>query len=174
MDDRDASPASSSTIVAVGKHRRRLHRHAPDEDGGDPAACTGKSCQSCTAGVIADCVAVCCCPCGVVNILTLAFLKLPWAVARKCVGGRRRKSRRGMLEEMRGRDGNSEKGRAEDGTSEIVSSSIGGGVGEGGLGNDNFGAEFRAEDVWLELYEVGHLGFGRVSFTGVPFHDRGS
>ncbi|KAK6129334.1 hypothetical protein DH2020_036942 [Rehmannia glutinosa] len=53
-------------------------------------------------------------------------------------------------------DGISEKGRVEDGTSEIVV-------------NDNF----RAEDVWLEMYEVGHLGFGRVSFTGVPpFHNK--
>lgn len=32
-----------------------------------------------------------------------------------------------------------------------------------------FGEEermFEAEKVWLELYQVGHLGFGRVSFTG--------
>ncbi|KAE8668705.1 hypothetical protein F3Y22_tig00112287pilonHSYRG00019 [Hibiscus syriacus] len=30
-------------------------------------------------------------------------------------------------------------------------------------GNSN--ARFEAEKVWLELYQVGHLGFGRVSFT---------
>ena len=24
-----------------------------------------------------------------------------------------------------------------------------------------------AERVWLELYQIGHLGFGRVSFTGI-------
>ncbi|KAL3624250.1 hypothetical protein CASFOL_033066 [Castilleja foliolosa] len=170
MDDQNASPASSSTIVAVGKNRRR---HSVEEDGGDPVVCAGNTCKSCTAGVIADCVAVCCCPCGVVNILALAFLKLPWAVARKCIGGggRRKSGRRGMLEEMRGRDGISEKGRAEDGSSEIVSSSVGAGVGEIGFGNDSFGP---ADNVWLELSEVRHLGFGRVSFTGVPFQDRGN
>ncbi|PIN01484.1 hypothetical protein CDL12_26008 [Handroanthus impetiginosus] len=177
MDDRNPSPASSSSSAAVGKQCRRLRRHTEEEDGGDPVACTGKSCQSCTAGVIADCIAVCCCPCAVVNILALAFFKLPWAVARKCLAGRKRKSRRRVLEERRkrswgDRDGISEKVRVEDGTSEIVLSSTGGLIGE--ELNDNFSAEFRAEDVWLELYEVGHLGFGRVSFTGIPFHNKGN
>ncbi|KAL6518829.1 hypothetical protein OROHE_017582 [Orobanche hederae] len=172
MNDRNASPASSSSSAAVVKHCRRIHRHASEEDVGDPVACSGKSCRSCTAGVIADCVAVCCCPCGVVNILALAFVKLPWAVARRClVGSRKNKCRRrGMLEGMRDMGGNSENGRVEDGTSEIVLSSIGAGIGEGGsIIDDDFGAE----DVWLEL-ELGHLGFGRVSFTGVTIHDKGN
>ncbi|KAL0331962.1 UNVERIFIED_CONTAM: hypothetical protein Scaly_2097700 [Sesamum calycinum] len=178
MDDKYPSSASSSTSsTAVVKPCRR--RHAVEDDGGDPVACTGKSCQSCTAGVIADCVAVCCCPCAVVNILALAFFKLPWAVARKCLGGRKKKSRRGMLEgkkecsRLEDRGGISEKKRVENGTSENASSSPGGRIGEEEP-NDNFSAEFRAEEVWLELYEVGHLGFGRVSFTGVPFHDKGN
>ncbi|KAI3452438.1 hypothetical protein Pfo_009102 [Paulownia fortunei] len=177
MDDQNPSPASSSSSSAVGKHCRRLRRHAVEEDGGDPVACTGKSCQSCTAGVIADCVAVSCCPCAVVNILALAFFKLPWAVARKCLVGRKKKSRRRMLEERKccrgDKDGVSEKGRVEGGTSESVLSSVGAEIGEEEL-NDNFSAEFKAEEVWLELYEVGHLGFGRVSFTGVPFHNKGN
>ncbi|KAI3463008.1 hypothetical protein Pfo_019671 [Paulownia fortunei] len=101
MDDQNPSPASSSSSAAGGKHCRRLRRHLVEEDEGDPVACTGKSCQSCTAGVIADCVAVCCCPCAVVNILALAFVKLPWAVARKCLGRRKKKSRRKVLEEKR-------------------------------------------------------------------------
>ncbi|KAL6551485.1 hypothetical protein OROGR_007639 [Orobanche gracilis] len=172
MDDRNASPASSSPSAAVVKHCRRIHRHVPEEDVGDPVACSGKSCRSCTAEVIADCVAVCCCPCGVVNILALAFVKLPWAVARRCLVGVRKNKcrRRGMLEGMRDMDGNSEIGRLEDGTSEnVLSSSIGAGIVEGGSISDDFGAE----DVWLEL-ELGHLGFGRVSFTGVTIHDKGN
>ncbi|KAF3525515.1 hypothetical protein F2Q69_00046888 [Brassica cretica] len=28
-------------------------------------------------------------------------------------------------------------------------------------------ARVEAERVWLELYQIGHLGFGRVSFTGI-------
>lgn len=39
--------------------------------------------------------------------------------------------------------------------------------------NDDFGAELKGEEVWIELYELGHLGFGRVSFTGIPFQDKG-
>ncbi|KAL0450670.1 UNVERIFIED_CONTAM: hypothetical protein Slati_1623400 [Sesamum latifolium] len=128
MDDKYPSSASSSTssTVVVKPCRRR---HAVEEDGGDPVACTGKSCQSCT-GVIADCVAVCCCPCAVVNILALAFFKLPWAVARKCLGGRKKKSRRGMLEGKKecsreeDRGGISEKVRVENGTSENALSSL--------------------------------------------------
>ncbi|KAK4417777.1 hypothetical protein Salat_2190400 [Sesamum alatum] len=178
MDDKYPSSTTSSTSsTAVVKPCRR--RHAVEEDGGDPVSCTGKSCQSCTAGVIADCVAVCCCPCAVVNILALAFFKLPWAVARKCLAGRKKKSRRRrMLEGKKecsreDRVGIPEKGRVENGTSEIASSSPGGRICEDEQ-NDNFSAEFSAEEVWLELYEVGHLGFGRVSFTGVPFHDKGN
>ncbi|KAL0431656.1 UNVERIFIED_CONTAM: hypothetical protein Sradi_0791600 [Sesamum radiatum] len=177
MDDQNPSPASTSSSAAAVKDCRRLRRHSVDEDVGDPVACTGKSCQSCTAGVIADCVAVCCCPCAVVSILALAFVKLPWAVARKCLGRQRRKR---MLEERRkrgggDRDGISEKGRVEEGMSEIVLSCRGGVIGEEEEEvNDHFSAEFKAEEVWLELYEVGHLGFGRVSFTGIPFQDKGS
>lgn len=182
MDDRNRNPSpvsssssSSSSNAAVQRHRRR---YAVEEDGGDPAvACTGKSCQSCTAGVIADCVAVCCCPCAVVDIIALAFFKLPWAVARKCLGGLKRKTRRRreMLEQReccsRGdKDGISEKRRVEDGISEIVISPPGDGR---EVVNGNFSADFTAEEIWLELYGVGHLGFGRVSFTGVPFSQQG-
>ncbi|KAL3629207.1 hypothetical protein CASFOL_026429 [Castilleja foliolosa] len=168
MDDRDPPPATLST--SIGEHCC----HPVEEDGGDTVACNGKSCRSCTAGVIADCVAVCCCPCGVVNILTLAFLKLPLAVARRSIGGWRKKSKQDKVEEKSGGDGSLGEGRAEDGTSEIVSAAeAGDGVcgpaatGGGGLGNDDFGAE----DVWLELHEVEQMGFGRVSFSGVDFHE---
>ncbi|XP_057791769.1 uncharacterized protein LOC131008752 [Salvia miltiorrhiza] len=163
MCDRSASPpsSSSSSSSSVAAASRCRSRHFTEEDG-DAAACTGRSCQSCTAGVIADCVAVCCCPCAVVNLLTLAFVKLPWAVARRCLG-RRRERRRRLAEERRKRGGDGE------GAAEIVVN-----IGEELL-NDEFGAELKlGEDVWLELYELGHLGgFGRVSFTGIPFQDKG-
>ncbi|KAL8528220.1 hypothetical protein ACS0TY_005871 [Phlomoides rotata] len=159
MGDHTPSPSSSSSSAVVG---RRDRRRCAEEDDGDPVACTGKSCQSCTAGVIADCVAVCCCPCAVVNILTLAFVKLPWAVARKFLGRRKRKRRRRMLEEKR-RCGGGDRDGIE--MSEIVLSCE--------ELNDHFSAEFKGEDVWLELYEVGHLDFGRVSFSGIPFQEKG-
>ncbi|XP_073152473.1 uncharacterized protein [Henckelia pumila] len=128
-------------------------------------ACTGKSCQSCTAGVIADCVAVCCCPCAVVNLLALAFLKLPWAVARRCLGrAGKMKQKQKMVEEERewfeagDMDGISRKRRAcEVAVEEEARAKI--------------CAGFEIEEIW---YEVGHLGFGRVSFTGVDhLNDQG-
>ncbi|KAL3813798.1 hypothetical protein ACJIZ3_015066 [Penstemon smallii] len=168
MDDQNPSPASSSSSTAVAKHCRHLRRHAVEEESGDPVTCTGKSCHSCTAGVIADCVAVCCCPCAVVNIFALAFVKLPWAVARKCISRRKMKSRRRMMEEKRKCGGISEKERVEEGaSSEIVVSSP-------EIGEDELNDDFSAEEIWLELYEIGHLGFGRVSFTGIPFHNKGN
>ncbi|KAH6792136.1 hypothetical protein C2S52_002613 [Perilla frutescens var. hirtella] len=163
MDDRNPSPPPFSLSSGGGR------RHAADEDGGDAAACTGKSCQSCTAGAIADCVALCCCPCAVVNCFVLAFFKLPWAVARKCLRRRRKRRRRLMLEERkcggRDRDGISEKGWADGGMFEIVVSAA---VGEE--------AEecISAEEVWLELSEIGHLGFGRVSSARINFYSMGN
>ncbi|KAK1410102.1 hypothetical protein QVD17_36635 [Tagetes erecta] len=34
-------------------------------------------------------------------------------------------------------------------------------------GGCKYSARFEAERVWLELYKVDHLGFGRVSFNGI-------
>ncbi|XP_051141244.1 uncharacterized protein LOC127258445 [Andrographis paniculata] len=166
MDGQDSN-TSSTTAAAVVSRCCGGRRSEEDEDesaAAAAAACSGKSCQSCTAGAIADCVAVCCCPCAVVNFLTLAFLKLPWAVARRCLGRRSRRQQR-RLEAPEGRgdmEGISEKMRVEEGISEIALSASGVTVYER---NDNFGAEFKVEEVWLE---VGHMGFGRVSFTGTP------
>ncbi|XP_073274799.1 uncharacterized protein [Primulina huaijiensis] len=163
MDDQNSSPASSSPSAAVGRsiHHRR-GRHMVEDDDGDLVACTGESCQSCTAWVIADCVALCCCPCAVVNLLTLTFLKLPWAVARRCIRRRKKEKIRKLMDKERrcgggATDGISTKERVNERTSGIVWE-------EGAM--DNLGAVFSAEEIWLELYEVGHLAFGRVSFSG--------
>eukprot|EP00252_Welwitschia_mirabilis_P027520 TRINITY_DN9455_c0_g1_i1.p1 TRINITY_DN9455_c0_g1~~TRINITY_DN9455_c0_g1_i1.p1 ORF type:complete len:265 (+),score=26.48 TRINITY_DN9455_c0_g1_i1:486-1280(+) len=40
---------------------------------------------ACTAGVIADCAAICCCPCAFIHFLVLAFVKIPTALARSIV-----------------------------------------------------------------------------------------
>ncbi|CAA0833750.1 Unknown protein [Striga hermonthica] len=173
MDDSQrrspASTSSSSSSSTAGNQCRRFRRGGvvEEEDAGDPAVgCTGKSFQSCTAGVIADCVAVCCCPCAVVNILALAFVKLPWAVARRCIGGGRKRRRRRRLEGERkwceeGRDVICGDGMAGfETTSDRVLSGVV--VIEEGL-NDRFSAKGA---VWLE--------FGRVSFNGISFHDRGN
>ncbi|KAA3475468.1 transmembrane protein [Gossypium australe] len=139
-----------------GKGRSaRKKKNAIDEgekEGGDLMECSGKYCGSCTAGVIADCVAICCCPCALLNFLTLALIKLPWKMGRRCLGfgkmKRKRKKNSGTVNEgdgnFRGRDLKKKKKKKW-----------------------KFGARFEAESVWLELYQIGHWGFGRVSFTGL-------
>ncbi|KAK1404435.1 NADH-dependent glutamate synthase 1 [Heracleum sosnowskyi] len=100
--------------------------------------CSGKSC---TAGVIADCVALCCCPCALVNLLTLAFVKVPYMIGKKCLIKRKKKKEKKVnvlasqsSEEIEWAE-NERSGRIEE------------------------------EKIWLELYQIGHLGFGRLSFT---------
>lgn len=152
---------------AIGNHHQH-HRHAAadggDNDDGHPGdrriKCTGKSCKACTAGVIADCVAVCCCPCAVVDCLVLALFKVPWKVGRKCL--RRRKNKKngeGGRRQLDNSDGISRTVSLEEGALGIASSEFGNGEDEL---KDSFSARFDAEQVWLELYQVGHLGFGRV------------
>ncbi|KAA8530231.1 hypothetical protein F0562_004940 [Nyssa sinensis] len=148
---------------------RKEHRWLVEENG-DLIECSGKYCRSCTAGLIADCVALCCCPCAVVNFLALAFVKAPWMMGRKCLGlgkkkGRglekKRKCERIESDWVEDSDGNSRRERVEEGTLEIVTGF------EDAEEKDNLSARFEAETVWLELYQLGHLGFGRVSFTGI-------
>ncbi|CAH9125227.1 unnamed protein product [Cuscuta epithymum] len=161
----------------VGNNNRRSGGAVKkEEDAGDPIVCTGKTrCKSCTAGVIADCVAVCCCPCAVVDILVLALFKVPWTLGRKCLGLPRRK--RGSNGRGGGRICNRERGcsyRSDDVVSRM-GSVWGSGIESAGFGIEdlewvkgNFSARFNADEVWLELSEVGHLGFGRVSCTEIP------
>lgn len=132
----------------------KKHRHAVVVDD-DPIKCSGKSCRSCSGGLIADCIAVCCCPCAVVNILALAFLKFPWMVGRKCL----RMVKKKKLEE----NDKSTTDRVDTVEEGIVMTSST--FGDEEL-KDSFCAKNDVEQVWLDLYQVGHMGFGRLSFTG--------
>ncbi|XP_052188150.1 uncharacterized protein LOC127798660 [Diospyros lotus] len=134
------------------------HRHG-DENVGEIVKCSGEYCRSCAAAAVADCVAVCCCPCAVLSFFALAFFKAPWMVGRRCLGLGKKKAKK--LEKKRQyeteMDGSSRKESVEVATSEIVS---------GGFQDE--------ERVWLELYQLGHLGFGRVSFTGIQSQGKGN
>lgn len=142
----------------------------------DQAECTGRSCQSCVAVTLADCIALGCCPCAVVSLLGLAFVKAPLAVGRRCV--RRLRRRQGRLRhKKRVRDLDLVGSRAG------AKSAAGGGHGEPGAAPTSKGeddvvmalspgrevaAASDAEKVWLEMYQVGHWGFGRLSFSVNP------
>ncbi|KAG6382524.1 hypothetical protein SASPL_142077 [Salvia splendens] len=119
------------------------HRRAGAEEdgGGGRVTCTGKSCA---ARAIGDCVALCCCPCAVVNCFVLAFVKLPWAVARR----RLRRSRRRVEVER----------KCDEGMLEIEAA----------------GECVSAEELWIELAEIGHLGFGRISSAGINYYKKGN
>ncbi|PON33152.1 Transmembrane protein [Trema orientale] len=146
-----------------GAHPRNTEREM--DDGGDRAEieCSGRSCRSCTAALIADCVALCCCPCAVINFLAFAFVKVPWAVGRRCLGlGKKRRKRRETKRKKSSKKGGRDQYQNDSGTCVVErwwAEEV-----EGIMENSSPADE---ERVWLELYQVGHLGFGRVSFTGI-------
>ncbi|KAG4173569.1 hypothetical protein ERO13_A11G067000v2 [Gossypium hirsutum] len=151
-----------------GKGRSaRKKKSAIDEgekEGGDLMECSGKYCGSCTAGVIADCVAICCCPCALLNFLTLALIKLPWKMGRRCLGFGKMKRKRKKTSATVNEGDENFRGRVRV-EQEIWEFPAGFEEEEEEMGT--FGARFEAESVWLELYQIGHWGFGRVSFTGI-------
>ncbi|KAD5961121.1 hypothetical protein R6Q59_014107 [Mikania micrantha] len=151
-------------VKTTSEINKRCSRNAVED--GQAVGCSGKSCRSCTGGVIADCVAVCCCPCAVVNFFTLAFLKLPWMMGRKCLGhlGKKRKKKKLTNE---GKDGISRKEEGQNGDIGKVTTIVEVEVEDGESGSCKHSARFEAERVWLELYKVDNLGFGRVSFSGI-------
>ncbi|KAM1565649.1 hypothetical protein ACFX1Z_044427 [Malus domestica] len=161
---------TSSTGSTTTPARKSRYGYAVDDGAGDRIECTGRFCKSCSGALIADCVALCCCPCALVNFLTLAFVKVPWMVGRKCLGlgkkkGQKREKRRkckGGRSSKRGIEWVVERGEEEGKVPEI---SWRGGDGEEEMECDS--ARQEAERMWLELYQIGHLGFGRVSFTGI-------
>ena len=174
----------------VGPTSSRKSRYSVVEDGsgGDQIECSGKHCKACTAGLIADCVALCCCPCAVVNFLALAFVKVPWMVGRRLWLGFKKKKKgqsQSRLETKRKcskrsessgcvvveRDiGNVRRMRVDQ--EDILPEIASGFCEEEGM--ESGSARFEAERVWLELYQVGHLGFGRVSFTGIQSLGKGN
>lgn len=161
-------------IPTPGKHgthgNRKKSRRSPENDNGDLIECSGEYCRSCAAGFMADCVAVSCCPCAVVNLLALALVKLPWVVGRRCLGlGKtRQKLRRKRMCEKR---------EESEHVIERNGSLRRGSINDKALTMEYFGeleVEEQAERMLFEFYQVGHLGFGRVSFSGIQFPGKGN
>ncbi|XP_009618687.1 uncharacterized protein LOC107813005 [Nicotiana tabacum] len=183
---------NGAMITAVKNHRHVVAVDDDDDDASDQIECTGKSCKSCTVGVVADCVALCCCPCAVISILGLAFFKIPWIMGKKIlVKGKKKSSKK--LEKKKKKKKEMEKSYSyrdcvtyeldsidgisrrikvfedeEEEEAEKERTKWGIVIGEEEELKDKFSGRFiDAEEVWFELYEFGHLGFGRVSFTGI-------
>ena len=158
------SPRSKATHEAsYGGPAGNNSRFAVIEDGGDSIECSGKHCRSCTAGLIADCVALCCCPFAVLHCFALAFVKAPLMAGRKCCGLAKKnrkktgqKIQRSLSKRSIGYDVVLERNRDGNAKKEFDETDQ----------NGNCNASFETEKVWLELYQIGHLEFGRISFTG--------
>ncbi|XP_062185696.1 uncharacterized protein LOC133889219 [Phragmites australis] len=169
--------------------RGRFYYHDGHGDGGGPTAaavpvvdqadCTAQSCRSCVAVTLADVIALGCCPCAVVSLLGLAFVKAPLAVARRCL--RRLRRRQGDLrhkKRVRDMDPAAKAKCRAGGRGHWVPEADADAAlkGEEVLETDARGAAARrasssssgrldAEKVWMEMYRVGHWGFGRLSIS---------
>ncbi|KAI3976260.1 hypothetical protein MKX01_021802 [Papaver californicum] len=185
--------------------KRRRHPHVNDDHADGNAEvneCSNDHCSSCTANAVADCIAVCCCPCAIVNMFVLAFLKVPWMMGRKCYIFVKKKGKmlgksdnNGVSDESKvSSNSSSSSGFSRREYMDVVIErersntrrervmlvddeklvEFSSGLFVNGNGDDgqqrNFCARFEAEKAWLELYQLGHLGFGRVSFTGISTH----
>ncbi|KAJ0971697.1 hypothetical protein J5N97_019656 [Dioscorea zingiberensis] len=135
-------------------------RRSPSDEPTDMVECSGKSCRACTAFILADCIAVSCCPCAVVSLLTMAFFKVPLMFGRRFLSSLRKKGSKNVIIE--------EKGGGDEVVNDVVVSKTT--LAEGEVNaciNGHLFAGLEAERVWLEIYQVGNWGFGRVSFSGV-------
>lgn len=154
----EESPPRFSRAGPTKRKKRSNSRYAVDDGGGgEMIECSGKYCGSCTAGLIADCVALCCCPCAVLNILAFAFVKIPYMVGRRLLGvGKKEEKMKRKCKKVVELEG------GDDHDFVVLERNINNGV---LFVEDDEG--FSAEKIWLELYQIGHLDFGRVSFTGI-------
>ncbi|XP_026460964.1 uncharacterized protein LOC113362239 [Papaver somniferum] len=176
--------SGSSTRSATGLRKITRSRYPVHDDGVSDLniECSGQTCKSCSATVVADFVAICCCPCAVLNFLTLTLVKVPFTMGRK--GLRLIKKKCVLKEKKKQKGGKGNKGslppphgviidgveKCSRGGMELVSveGNIEIPIGNNNVNGEHFCARVEAERVWLEFYQVGHLGFGRVSFTGIP------
>ncbi|KAM0945982.1 hypothetical protein DsansV1_C09g0089951 [Dioscorea sansibarensis] len=152
------------------------HRSPRTDEPTDIVECSGKCCRACTAFILADCIAVSCCPCAVLSLLTMALFKVPLMVGRrffsslKKKGGnisnnnnKKKKKNTAVVVVEKGTNGDDEAVKdvivsknsfeEEEGVNACINGHLFGGL--------------EAERVWLEIYQVGNWGFGRVSFSGV-------
>ncbi|KAK1440874.1 hypothetical protein QVD17_06706 [Tagetes erecta] len=160
MTSRFQMGSSHEVVQTNGGISKRRGPNYPVEDD-DGVECSGKAC---TARVIADCVAVCCCPCAIINFLTLAFFKVPWMMGRRCLSHLSKKNKKKKIQDE-GKDGISKVEQGQNGDLGKVTNIEEDHEDE--AGSSKYSARFEAERVWLELYKVDNLGFGRVSFNGI-------
>lgn len=155
----------------------RPYRFPPLPEDEQPTRCTSESCGTCSASAVASCVALCFCPCAVLSCLTLALVKAPYVAGRRCLV-RLARNRLGKAR-RRVRDVDDSEYGDERLQRELVKALPRGNGREWGelARAAAVGAEGRArgpssrassdpaEKVWMEMYQVGLWGFGRLSLS---------
>ncbi|XP_047156558.1 uncharacterized protein LOC124827528 [Vigna umbellata] len=136
---------------------RFVKEEEEEEGGGEMIRCSGKHCGSSCGGYIADCVAVCCCPCAVLHCCVLALVKGPFLVGRKCLRLGKKKGKKKNKNKKKGHEYD------DDDDEEKVKENVSGSDVVLEMDSVTVNAGFDAEKVWRELYQIGHLDFGRVS-----------
>uniref|UniRef100_A0A0E0L5W3 Uncharacterized protein n=1 Tax=Oryza punctata TaxID=4537 RepID=A0A0E0L5W3_ORYPU len=158
---------------AVPQPRRWCDGDGEEEEGPTTAGGVGGAgcrCRSCAAVMLADCIALGCCPCAVVSMLSLALVKAPLAVGRRCVG-RLRSRRRTLLHNKRVRDvaaTSTAAGEKAIAKPELEAAADAADVDTASAAGAGAPADEVDDDLaWLEeMYQMGHWGFGRVSISG--------
>ncbi|GJN18274.1 hypothetical protein PR202_gb05417 [Eleusine coracana subsp. coracana] len=140
-----------------------------------PTRCTSQSCGTCSASAVASCVALCFCPCAVLSCLTLALVKAPYATGRRCLVRLARKRNR-LRKARRVRDVDDEDDDADGRLQrELVKAlprrgsrewgELARAAAEGRARATSARSSDPAEKVWMEMYQVGLWGFGRLSLS---------
>ena len=141
-----------------------------EEDEQVATRCTRQTCGTCSASAVASCVALCCCPCAVVSCLTLALVKAPYVAGRRCVARiARRRLRKARTRRVRYLDDDDEQGqgprRSKERWGDLPRAVVDDGAGDGGSRVKVSSRMDVSEKVWVDMYQVGLWGFGRLSFS---------
>ncbi|XP_058773139.1 uncharacterized protein LOC131647248 [Vicia villosa] len=169
MDENPKKTSSSKTTRHKSRSKGNEHTskrfNTADDSEVDSIECSGKYCKSCTTGLVADCVALCCCPCVVLHCFALAFIKAPWVMGRKCLGlgSKNKNKKKRCCHKKKCKMGHKDVDDVV--LEEKKDEDLHVGWPTSPMDSAHVNVGFEAEKVWHELYQIGHLGFGRVSFS---------
>ncbi|GLJ16806.1 hypothetical protein SUGI_0289580 [Cryptomeria japonica] len=124
--------------------------------------CRARQACNCAASFAADCAAICCCPCVLLNLVILAFVRIPCAFAARAVRYAKKKARINTNSNHKERDdddGGGDEMREKRNYytppwSCIVSPQTSSPL------QRSLSSKLDTDTPWAELYAAGHLGFG--------------
>jgi len=141
-----------------------------EEDEQVATRCTRQTCGTCSTSAVASCVALCCCPCAVVSCLTMALVKAPYVAGRRCVARiARRRLRKARTRRVRDLNDEHEQQQGPWRSKELWGDDLPRAAvdcaDDGGSRTKVSSRMDVSEKVWVDMYQVGLWGFGRLSFS---------